>query len=96
LTDACQTLYRERGDAASVDGLREQLNDPGLDAFVVELCASAPSGEGFDQGIKDVKAGLAGSRQKSLRESITRQLSPDANEHDHLDLLRQWRDRSAP
>jgi len=95
LTELCYRLHEELGEECTTNDLRERLGDPQIDSFVLELCETAPTGEYFDQGLRDIKATLAGFQRKALRGLESQQLTPDASVQDHLEMLRQLRKKQA-
>lgn len=94
IVEACYRLQGELGDGATTDALRERLDDPRLDALVLELLESSPTGEAYDRGFQDVCRKLDEERQREEVVSLAR-LSPTASEDDHLAMLRELRKRNA-
>ena len=88
LTEACHALYGEMGERASVDALRERLDDVRFDAEVMDLCDGAPQGDNFDQGIRDVTVHLTESRKRFARSAL-RRLTAETPVPEQLEELRR-------
>jgi DNA primase len=83
LVGACYALSDELGVRATVDALRERLNDPRLDALLVDFLEGVPDDDVYERGWADIKAQLQlKQRQKSAREAAAR-----GNHQDSLTLL---------
>lgn len=95
LLQACYALHKEFGDHASVDLLRERLEDIRLARLALELCDEAPTEQEWDQAFADLKERLQRwDRQRKMR-LTTQSLSPQSSDDDHLEVLRQLKERYA-
>jgi DNA primase len=94
IAEACFRVHEELGESATTEGIRERLNDPRLDALVLELVESAPKGEAFQRSLDEVCQTLEENRRRRDLAEAAR-LGPTASDEDHLALLRELRDQSA-
>ncbi|HVJ79482.1 MAG TPA: hypothetical protein VNC50_00320, partial [Planctomycetia bacterium] len=80
----------ERGDEATVDGLREAVNDPALDDEIVRLAMEAPGeDDAYAEGLAEIRRALARDRNRTLTASAQRSLSESKEEQDHLEVVRR-------
>lgn len=95
LLQACYALCREVGSSATVDLLRERLGDVRLGTLVLQLAEQFPFEEGWEQAFSDLKSRLTHwDRQRKIRLTNQR-LSPQSTDEDHLEVLRQLKERYA-
>jgi len=65
LVEAVYRIYQEKGVLASCDALRESLNDPGLDAWIMQAQAEVPDDEAHERGLADIAAALIMDRRRA-------------------------------
>jgi DNA primase len=65
LVEAVYRIYQEKGVHASCDMLRESLNDPALDAWIMQAQAEVPDDETYEQGLADIAAALIMVRRRA-------------------------------
>lgn len=95
ILQACYALYDRVGDAISVDQLREFLGDARLGTVVLELCEHALDDNAWQRAFSDLKINLVGWQRRKMQQLTGQQLSPQASDEDHLQVLRQLRERNA-
>lgn len=77
----------ELGSAATVDHVRERLDDARLDGIVLGLVESSPKDEAYETAFRDVLGSLEEDRRR--RESIEKvRVGPSADADEHLAALR--------
>lgn len=103
LTKIVYAFADQHGEEASVELLRESLSSDESDErpnrlgdLALELSASAPEEGSHDQWLQDVRTGLMRRRQREKAGRESRRLLAGADQEQHLEFLRQYRDRTRP
>lgn len=89
LAEACREICMQHGASVSVEVLRAQLNDSDLDALVVELLDTAPTGEHYQAAVEDVKRWHADWKRRSRPNEVRQALDAAAGPEAHLEVLRK-------
>lgn len=89
LASASYRLHEELGALASLDALRERIEDPRLRALALELADSVPTDTAFEEGLREIQNSLQSSRRRLMRSAVRARLSSESSGPDHLALLRQ-------
>jgi len=65
LVEAVYGLYEQEGVGASCDALREMLNDPTLDAWIMQAQAEVTDEDAYERGLADIAAALIQDRRRA-------------------------------
>lgn len=88
LAEACYALADEAGCSATVDRLRERINDPQLDALIIQFLDEVPTDERYERGLADIRASLFERRRRIARNAI-RERAARGDDASNLAILRQ-------
>ena len=77
LAEAVYRIYQEKGVLASCDMLRESLNDPALDAWIMQAQAEVPDDETYERGLADIAAALILDRRRAEIAAAKRRSADD-------------------
>ena len=73
--------------------MREILNDPELDSYVLELVEEVPDDvEKYEEGLREIAAGLEDRRLRA-QAALARRVYAESDVHDHQELARRLRER---